>query len=123
MQDQLTQKVIGYAIEVHKTLGPGLLESIYEICLSMELTKANLPHTRQQKLPITYKGQVLGLDFKADIIVADTLILEVKSVQQLLPVHEAQLLTYLKISDLHLGLLLNFNEAVLKNGIRRRALT
>jgi GxxExxY protein len=123
MQDQLTQKVIGCAIEVHKTLGPGLLESIYEICLSMELTKANLPHTRQQKLPITYKGQVLGLDFKADIIVADTLILEVKSVQQLLPVHEAQLLTYLKISDLHLGLLLKFNEAVLKNGIRRRALT
>ena len=123
MQDQLTQKVIGCAIEVHKTLGPGLLESIYEVCLSIELTKASLSHTRQQKLPITYKGQLLDLDFKADIIIANTLILEVKSVQQLLPVHEAQLLTYLKISDLHLGLLLNFNEAILKNGIRRHALT
>jgi GxxExxY protein len=120
MQDPLTHKVIACAIEVHKTLGPGLLESIYEICLSVELTKANLPHTRQQKRPIIYKGQLLDLDFRADIIIENTLILEVKSVQQRLPIHEAQLLTYLKISNLPTGLLLNFNETVLKNGIRRR---
>ena len=120
MQDPFTHKVIACALEVHKTLGPGLLESIYETCLSIELTKANLPHTRQQKLPIIYKGQPIDLDFKADIIVENTLILEIKSVQQLLPVHEAQLLTYLKVSNLPIGLLLNFNETVLKNGIRRR---
>ncbi len=110
-------------MEVHKTLGPGLLESIYEICLGMELAKANIPHVRQRKLPVVYKGEPVNLDLKADIIVENTVILEKKSVQQILPIHEAQLITYLKIGNVPTGLLLNFNETALKNGIRRRTLS
>jgi GxxExxY protein len=88
----------------------------------MELAKAGIPHTRQQKLPVIYKGEPVNMDLRADIVVEDVLILEVKSIQQILPIHEAQLLTYLKISRVPTGLLLNFNETVLKNGIRRRTI-
>jgi GxxExxY protein len=94
--NRLTQAVIGCAIEVHRTLDPGLLESAYEACLAFELAQAGVAHVRQQKLPLSYKGNALNCDLRADMVVADKLIVEVKSVQQLLPVHEAQLLTISK---------------------------
>ena len=115
-------RVTGCAIEVHKTLGPGLIESVYEVCLCQELAQAGLAFVRQQKLPVTYKGQRLDCDLRMDIIVEDTLLLEIKSVHMLHPVHEAQLHTYLKLSGLRVGLLLNFNEARMIDGIRRRLL-
>jgi GxxExxY protein len=118
----LTRRVIGCAIEVHRTLGPGLLESVYEACLCQELTWAGIAHARQQKLPVIYKGDHVDCDLKIDVIVEQSLVLEIKSVQQILPVHEAQLLTYLRVSGFPLGLLLNFNEETMKQGIRRRIL-
>jgi GxxExxY protein len=108
--------------EVHRTLGPGLLESVYEACICHELTRVGIAHVRQQKLPVIYKGHAVDCDLKIDIIAEQTLILEIKSVQKILPVREAQLLTNLRISGLQLGLLLNFNEETMKQGIRRRAL-
>ena len=119
----LTQKVIGCAIEVHRTLGPGLLEIVYETCLCRELALAGIGFVRQQKLPILYKGEPVDCDLKIDVIVEQSLVLEVKAVQQILPVHEAQLLIYLRVSGLPLGLLLNFNEETMKQGIRRRYLS
>ena len=116
----LTQRVIGCAIEVHRTLGPGLLESVYEVCLCRELVLAGIPFVRQQKIPVLYKGESVDCDLRIDVIVNQSLALEIKSVHQILPVHEAQLLTYLRVSGLPLGLLLNFNEATMKDGIRRR---
>ena len=118
----LTGRVIGAAIEVHRTLGPGLLESVYEACLCDELAQAGIRFTRQEKLPVLYKGRTIDCDLRMDLVVEKSLVLEVKAVQQILPVHEAQLLTYLKISGIPLGLLLNFNEVTLKDGIRRRRL-
>jgi GxxExxY protein len=118
----LTRRVIGCAIEVHRTLGPGLLESVYEACLSYELTLAGIAHIRQQKLPVIYKGESVDCDLKIDVLVEQSLVLEIKSVQHVLPVHEAQLLTYLRVSGLSVGLLLNFNEETMKQGIRRRIL-
>jgi GxxExxY protein len=118
----LTRRVIGCAIEVHRTLGPGLLESVYEACLCHELTWAGIAHARQQKLPVIYKGDHVDCDLKIDVIVEQSLVLEIKSVQQILPVHEAQLLTYLRVSGFPLGLLLNFDEETMKQGIRRRIL-
>lgn len=121
--DDLTRQVIGCAIEVHRTLGPGLLESVYEACLSRELTTAGLSHLRQQKLQVSYKGQQLDCDLKVDLIVERVLVVDVKSVVQILPVHEAQLLTYMQVAALPVGLLLNFHTAVLKQGVRRRVLS
>jgi GxxExxY protein len=118
----LTRRVIGCAIEVHRTLGPGLLESVYEACLCYGLSQAAIAHVRQQKLPVIYKGHAVDCDLKLDVIVEQSLLLEIKSVQQILPVHEAQLLTYLRVSGLPLGLLLNFNEETMKQGVRRRVL-
>ena len=118
----LTRRVIGCAVEVHRTLGPGLLEGIYEACLCHELAVAGLAFLRQYRLPVVYKGHPIDYDIKIDVLVEQTLVIEIKSVQQLLPVHEAQLLTYLRVSGLKLGLLLNFNEEILKQGIRRRVL-
>ena len=118
----LTQRVIGCAVEVHRTLGPGLLEGIYEACLCHELTVAGLAFLRQLRLPLVYKGHPIDYDMRIDVLVEQTLVLEIKSVHQLLPVHEAQLLTYLRVSGLKLGLLLNFNEETLKQGIRCRVL-
>ncbi len=120
--DPFSRRVIGCAIEVHRTLGPGLLETIYEACLCFELASAGLAFTRQQRLPVTYKGQPVDCEFKSDIVVEDTVLTEIKSVQTILPVHDAQLLTYLKVSGLRVGLLLNFNAARMVEGVRRRLL-
>jgi GxxExxY protein len=117
--DQLTEKVIGLAIEVHRQLGPGLLESAYEACLCLELQEAGLAFRRQVPLPITYKSVRLDCGYRLDLAIEDQLILELKAVEGLLPIHEAQLLTYMRLSGIRTGLLLNFNSSVLKNGMRR----
>ena len=118
-RDPLTELVIGLAIEVHRTLGPGLLESAYEECLCVELEQAGIAHARQVPLPLVYKGRRLDCGYRLDVVVQNELILEIKSVEQLLPIHDAQLLTYLRLSRRGVGLLINFNSALLKNGIRR----
>lgn len=120
--DLFSRRVIGCAIEVHRTLGPGLLEVVYEVCLCRELAGAGLGFTRQQKLPVIYKGEPVDCDLKMDIVVEQALLLEIKSVQTILPVHEAQLLTYLKLSGLRVGLIVNFNVVRLVDGIHRRVL-
>jgi GxxExxY protein len=117
-----SRRVIGCAIEVHRALGPGLIESVYEACLCHELAAAGMAFVRQQKLPVIYKGRSLDCDLRIDIVVEQTLVLEIKAVHTLHPVHEAQLLTYLKISGLRVGLLLNFNAVRLVDGVRRRLL-
>lgn len=118
-QNQLTSKIIGAAIEVHKHLGPGLLESTYEECLSYELDQRHIKYDRQKSLPINYKGQSLNCGYKLDLLVEGNIILELKSVESIAPIHKAQLLTYLKLSNLKLGLLLNFNTPIMKDGIVR----
>lgn len=115
----LSNRVIGLAIEVHRNLGPGLLESIYEDCLCFELKNAGIPHVRQQTIPVHYKGHQLGCRYQTDLVVGQSLLLEIKAVERIHPLHEAQLLTYLKLTGLSLGLLLNFNTPILKDGIRR----
>ena len=119
--NDLTRKVIGAAIEVHKTLGPGLLESTYEECLCIELSRRGIPYERQKELPIEYKDVKLDGGYRIDVLVADRLVLELKACESLQPIHEAQLLTYLKLSGIKVGLLINFNVPVLKEGIRRLA--
>ena len=119
--NKLTGLVIGAAIEVQKALGPGLLESAYEECLCRELELRGIPFERQKKLPIEYKGAKLDCGYRLDIVVAGKLILELKSCENLQPIHEAQLLTYLKLTGIKYGLLINFNVPVLKDGIRRIA--
>ncbi len=121
-RDPLTDKVIGLAIEVHRELGPGLLESAYEECLCFELEKDNLPFRRQVPLQVIYKGVHLECGYRLDIVVEEKLILELKTTEKLQRIHEAQLLTYLRISGIKTGLLMNFNVAVLKDGIRRMVL-
>lgn len=118
--DLITNTIIGCAIEVHKNLGPGLLESVYEYCLIEELRAKNLFVENQVKIPIIYKGKKLDKDFFVDVLVEREIIVELKAVEILLPVHEVQLVTYLKLANKKLGLLLNFNVAVLKDGIRRK---
>jgi GxxExxY protein len=120
--NDLSRRVIGLAIEVHRQLGPGLLESVYEECLCLELRHAGIPHVRQLQHPIRYKGTELEYCYQIDLVVDNCLIIEIKSVDHIVPVHEAQLLTYLRLSGIPLGLLLNFNCPVLKDGIRRRRL-
>ena len=117
--NQVTEKVIGCAIEVHKHLGPGLLESGYEECTCYEMTHGGLAVRRQVPLPVIYKGVKLDCGYRIDAIVEETVILEFKTVEKLLPVHEAQLLSYLRLSALPVGLLLNFNSRVMRDGIRR----
>jgi GxxExxY protein len=117
--DQLTEKVIGLAIEVHRQLGPGLLESAYEECLCLGLREAGLAFRRQVPLPITCKSVRLDCGYRLDVVIENQLILELKAVEGLLPIHEAQVLTYMRLSGVRTGLLLNFNSVVLKNGIRR----
>ena len=119
--NDLTGNVIGSAIEVHKALGPGLLESIYEECLCIEFNKRNIPFERQKELKIEYKHITLDVRFRVDVIVYGKLIVELKACETLLPIHEAQLLTYLKLSGIKYGLLINFNVPVLKEGIKRLA--
>ena len=120
--DLLTQKIIGFAIEVHRQLGPGLLESAYEECLCYELREGGIGFRRQVPLPVIYKAVRLDCGYRIDIVVEDSVILELKTVERLIPIHEAQLLTYLRLSGLRTGLLLNFNSPVLKDGIRRMVL-
>lgn len=117
--DLLTCKIIGAAIEVHRNLGPGLLESAYEVCLAYELYLIKLKVERQQPLPIVYKGIKLNCDYRIDLLVEDAVVIEIKSVIDLAPVHESQLLSYLKLRGGGRGLLINFNVPLLKDGIRR----
>jgi GxxExxY protein len=117
--DPLTHRIIGAAIEVHRLLGPGLLESTYEECLCLEFTLLGIPFERQVPLPIVYKSMTLLRAYKPDLLVDNAVIVELKTVEKILPVHEAQILTYLRLSGLERGLLLNFNSVPLKAGIRR----
>jgi GxxExxY protein len=114
-----TNRIIGACIEVHKHLGPGLLESAYEECLAYELELRGLRFARQKPIPIVYKDVQLDCNYQIDLLVEDSIILELKAVETLLPIHEAQLLTYLKLTDLRLGLLINFNVPKLVHGIKR----
>lgn len=117
--NKLSSKVIGCAIEVHKTLGPGLLESAYEQCLCHELNLRELSFESQKSLPVEYKGKRLDCGYRLDIVVDNVIILELKACEAIIPIHKAQLLTYLKLSGLHLGLILNFNVPVMRDGIVR----
>ncbi len=117
--NKLTGEIIGAAIEVHKILGPGLLESAYEECLCHEFKLRSFPFERQKELPIEYKGVKLDCGYRLDVVVWDKIILELKSCNELQPIHEAQLLTYLKLTNIKVGLLINFNVSVLKEGIKR----
>jgi GxxExxY protein len=118
----ITDRIIGCAIEVHRSLGPGLLESAYEECLCHELAAQGLAFERQVPLPVVYKGVRIDCAYRMDIVVEDAVVVELKTVDALLPIHEAQLLTYMKLARLKTGLLLNFHVAVLRDGIRRRVL-
>ena len=119
--NELTSKIIGAAIEVHKSLGPGLLESAYEECLCYELDARKISYERQKSLPVVYKGVRLDCGYRLDIVVANKVIIEIKACDSLQPIHEAQLLTYLRLAGIKVGLLMNFNVPVLKEGIRRMA--
>ena len=115
----LTGEIIGAAVEVHKALGPGLLESAYEACLAYELSEHGMKVERQKSLPLVYKGLQLDCGYRLDLLVNETVIVEVKAVDILAPIHSAQLLSYLKLSGCKVGLLINFNVLVLKQGIKR----
>ena len=117
--NQLSSKIIGAAIQVHKALGPGLLESAYEKCICYELSYQGFSFERQKPLAINYKGVKLDCGYRLDIVVENTIILELKSCEKIEPIHKAQLLTYLKLSGLNLGLILNFNVPVMRDGIVR----
>jgi GxxExxY protein len=121
-KDPLTREVIGAAIEVHKELGPGLLESVYQHCMEHELKLRRIDFQPQLPLPIVYKGLELDVDLRLDLFFPGRLVVELKAVEKLLPVHEAQLLTYLRLTKVRIGLLINFCVPVLKDGIRRMAL-
>jgi GxxExxY protein len=120
--NELTELLIGCAIEVHRTLGPGLLESAYEVCLCRELSLRGIHFERQVAIPVEYKGVKLDCGYRSDLIVTDMILVEIKAVDQLAPIHDAQLLSYLKLTGLKVGLLINFNERMLTHGIRRKVL-
>ena len=120
--NQITEAIIGSAVKVHSFLGPGLLESAYVECLCFELKSHAIAFTRQAPLPVVYKSVKLECGYRMDLVVENRLVVEVKTVEKLLPVHDAQLLTYLNLSGIRVGLLLNFNAPVLKRGIRRLVL-
>ena len=117
--NKITGEIIGAAIEVHKALGPGLLESAYEECLCHELNLKGISFKRQQSLPIEYKGVKLDCGYRVDLIIEALILIELKSIEKLLPIHEAQVLTCLKLTGLKVGLLINFNVAALRRGIKR----
>lgn len=117
--NEITDKIIGAAIRVHKALGPGLLESAYEACLAFELRDTGLLVEIQKPLPVVYRGVKLDCGYRLDLVVENNVILELKAVEKVLPIHEAQILSYLKLSGLRLGLLINFNSLYLKDGIKR----
>ncbi len=116
--NKITEKIIGYAIEVHKNLGPGLLESIYENALCYEFNQNGIKYKKQVEVPVIYKGYKLG-EYRLDLLIENEIIVELKAVNRIEPVFEAQLLSYLKVTGKKLGLLINFNTSVLKNGIKR----
>ena len=118
--NELTDAIIDAAMEVHRTLGPGLLESTYEMCLCRELAIRGIPFERQVPIAVEYKGVKLDCGYRADIVVDGTILLEIKAIDSLLPIHDAQLLSYLKLGGWKIGLLINFNVELLKNGLRRR---
>src|SRR5262249_9295438 len=120
--DGLSREIIGAAIEVHRELGPGLLESAYEECLAHELTLRGIPFDRQKEIAVVYKGQRLDCGFRVDLLVGELVVVELKAVDQLMPVHDAQLITYLKLTGCKLGMLLNFNVRLMKLGIKRLVL-
>ncbi len=122
LHEELTSKIIGAGIEVHRCLGPGLLESAYEECLCHELSLQGIRFERQRPLAVLYKGIKIDCSYRLDVVVDEAVIVEVKAVDTIIPIHEAQLLTYLKLSGIRIGLLMNFHEAILKDGIRRRIL-
>ena len=117
--NRLSGIILNCSIEVHRNLGPGLLESVYEVCLCKELELKKIKYLRQVSLPVHYKGNILDAEYKIDVLVEDEIIIELKAVEILLPVHEAQLLTYLKLADKKLGLLINFNVPKLIEGFKR----
>lgn len=120
--DPLTEQIIGAAIEVHRHLGPGLFESTYELALCHELSLSGISFRRQVDVPVEYKGTRFDAGYRADLIVGDRVLVELKSVERLVPIHTAQVLTYLKLPGLRTGLLVNFNERTLANGVRRISL-
>jgi GxxExxY protein len=120
--NEVTDVIIGAAMEVHRALGPGLLESSYEICLCRELSVRGLRFERRVPISVEYKGVKLDCGYRADVVVDETILLEIKAVDSLLPIHEAQLLSYLKLVGWKIGLLMNFNVELLKHGLRRRVL-
>jgi GxxExxY protein len=117
--DKITEQIIGAAISVHRGLGPGLLESAYEECLCYELAQIGMAFERQVPLPVVYKGVKLDCGYKIDLVVENEVIVEIKAVERLIPVHDAQLLSYLKLDNKRIGLLMNFHVPVLKNGLKR----
>jgi GxxExxY protein len=120
--NDLSGAIIGAAIEVHRQTGPGLLESAYEACLAFELSAGGIPFERQKELPLLYKGNRIDVGFRIDLLVADTIVVELKAVERTLPIHKAQVITYLKLTGCKLGLLINFNVHRLINGVERVAL-
>ena len=117
--DELSRKVIGLSIEVHRELGPGLLENTYKQCLDYELSPAGINFQMEVELPVKYKNVLISCGYRIDLLIENNLIIELKSVDKIIPIHEAQLLTYMKLSGIKVGLLMNFNEIVLKDGIKR----
>jgi GxxExxY protein len=117
--NQISKEVVEAAYAVHRTLGPGLLESVYEVCLAYELEKRGLRVERQMALPVSYDNLRFDAGFRLDLIIEKCLIVELKTVDEILPIHKAQLLTYLKLSDIRLGLLINFNVPMIKDGLKR----
>jgi len=117
--DELSNKVLGCAVEVHRELGPGLLETAYEQCMAYELSRANIPFRLQVGLPVQYKQTQLDCGYRIDLLVNDELIVELKSVEHVSKIHEAQILTYMRLTHLRVGLLINFNVPLLKSGIKR----
>lgn len=122
IDEQLTERIIGAVIEVHRELGPGLLESAYEECLCHELHLRGLKFQRQVPIPVTYKQIKLDCGYRADVIINEKVVIEIKAVESILPVHEAQLMTYLKLTKLRVGFLMNFNVDVMRHGITRRVI-
>ena len=118
-ENELSNLIIGAAIKVHREIGPGLFESVYEECLCKELSKLTLKIERQKKIDLFYNGENMGLAFKADILVEDCVLIELKSVEKLHGIHFTQTYSYIKLLNIKLGLLINFNESLLKNGIKR----
>jgi GxxExxY protein len=122
LEKELTNNIIGAAIEVHKALGPGLLESAYQVCMEYESTLRNIPFEHLVDLPLSYKGLDLNAGYVIDIVYDKRVVVELKAVERIIPVHGAQLLTYMKLTGIRVGLLINFNVPILKDGIYRRVL-